>query len=244
MRARVDAAHRAAPVENSAKDLELRRTERTAEVADLEPEPHVGPVGPEARDRLVVRHARKRRPELHPTGRERCRHHALGDAHHVLLLDEGHLQVELRELELAVGAQRLVPEAARDLVVALEAGDHQELLEQLGRLRQRIEAAVLQAAGNHEVARPLGSRARQDRRLEVEEAGLVEEVADRARDVVAQLERALHRVTAQVEVAVAQAQRLVHRRVLVDRERRRLGAPEHLVVRRRGPRPRPSPCRG
>ena len=52
----------------------------------------------------------------------------------------------------------------------------------------------------------------------------VEVLADRASDVVAQLERALHRLAAQVEVAVAQAQRLVHLRVLVEREGRRLGA--------------------
>ena len=54
-------------------------------------------------------------------------------------LDEGHLEVELRELGLAVGAQVLVAEAAGDLEVALEARDHQELLEQLRRLRQRVE---------------------------------------------------------------------------------------------------------
>ena len=36
-------------------------------------------------------------------------------------VDERHLDVELGELGLAVGAQVLVAEAARDLVVALEA---------------------------------------------------------------------------------------------------------------------------
>ena len=215
------------------KTLNSVSPQRVAEVADLEAEPHVGAVRAEPRDRLVVGHARE-------TAARSCTPPAAKAAvmtpsvtlHHVLLRHERHLQVELRELELAIRAQRLVAEAARDLVVALVAGDHQQLLEQLRRLRQRVEAAALHAARHHEVARALGRRARQDRRLDVEEAGGVEVVAHRARDVVAQLERALHRLAAQVEVAVAQAQRLVDLRLLVDREGRRLGAREHLVVRR------------
>ena len=69
-------------------------------------------------------------------------------------------------------------------------------------------------------------------------------LADRPRDVVAQLERALHRLAAQVEVAVAQAQRLVDRRLLVERERRRLAPPRARRAGRRGPRPRRSAGRG
>ena len=55
-------------------------------------------------------------------------------------LDEGGLDVDLGELRLAVGAQVLVAEAAGDLEVFLEAGDHQELLVLLRRLRQGVEA--------------------------------------------------------------------------------------------------------
>jgi hypothetical protein len=52
-----------------------------------------------------------------------------------------HLEVELGELGLAVGTQVLVAHAARDLEVAVVPRDHQELLEDLRRLRQRIEVA-------------------------------------------------------------------------------------------------------
>ena len=48
-------------------------------------------------------------------------HHRLHALDHVVLVDERHLDVELGELRLAVGARVLVAEAARDLVVALEA---------------------------------------------------------------------------------------------------------------------------
>ena len=64
----------------------------------------------------------------------------------LLLVEERGLDVDLRELGLAVGAQVLVAEALRDLVVAVEAGDHQQLLEELRRLRQREEHAVVHAA--------------------------------------------------------------------------------------------------
>ena len=55
--------------------------------------------------------------------------------------DERRLDVDLRELRLAVGAQILVAEAARDLEVAVEAGHHEQLLVDLRRLRQRVELA-------------------------------------------------------------------------------------------------------
>jgi len=45
-------------------------------------------------------------------------------------------EVDLREFRLTVGAKVFVAEALDDLIVAVEAGDHQELLEELRRLRQ------------------------------------------------------------------------------------------------------------
>ena len=93
-------------------------------------------------------------------------------AEHVLDADEGHLEVHLRELELPVGALILVAEAAHDLEVAVEARDHQQLLHELRRLRQRVEAPGLQAARHQEVARALGRRLREHRRLDLEEAQL------------------------------------------------------------------------
>ena len=69
--------------------------------------------------------------------------HVLGpafeDLQHVLLLDERHLAVDLRELGLTVGAQVLVAEAAHDLEIFVVAGHHQQLLERLRRLGQGVE---------------------------------------------------------------------------------------------------------
>ena len=78
-------------------------------------------------------------------------------------LREGRFEVDLGELGLAVGAQILVAEAAGDLEVALEAGDHQDLLEDLRRLRQRVETAGMNAAGDQVVARAFGRGAGHER---------------------------------------------------------------------------------
>ena len=85
-------------------------------------------------------------------------------------LDEGHLDIDLRKLRLAVGAEVLVPETAHDLKVALHTRDHQELLEDLRRLRKRVERALVHATRHEIVARPLGRRLRQKRRLDLVEA--------------------------------------------------------------------------
>ena len=106
-----------------AEDLELGLAQRLAEVDQLEAEAQVGAVGAEAVHRLVVGHPLHRqlnRRAADPL--EDVREQPLVDLDQVVDVDEGHLDVELRELGLAVGAGRLVAEAARDLVVALEAG--------------------------------------------------------------------------------------------------------------------------
>ena len=95
---------------------------------------------------------------------------ALHQREELLLVRERQLDVELGDLLDAVGAQVLVPEADRDLVVAVEAGDHRQLLEDLRALREREEAARLEPARNDEVARALRRRLEEDRRLDVEEA--------------------------------------------------------------------------
>ena len=95
----------------------------------------------------------------------------------VLLGDERRLDVDLGELGLAVGAQVLVAEAAGDLQVAAEPGDLEQLLEQLRRLGQGVERAAVEPRRDQEVARPLGGRAGQDRRLDLDEAHLVEVAA-------------------------------------------------------------------
>ena len=162
----VEPAHRSRPPPSTErKTLNSVSREDVAEVDQLQSEAQVGPVGAEAVHRLGVRHARASAAATSgpPTALEHVGKEAFVELDHVVAVDEGHLDVELGELRLAVGPGRLVAEAAGDLVIALEAGDHQQLLEQLRRLRQRVEGALLQAAGDEEVAGALRGRAGQDR---------------------------------------------------------------------------------
>jgi hypothetical protein len=143
------------------------------------------------------------------------------------LVEERGLDVDLRELGLAVGAQVLVAEALGDLVVAIEPGDHQQLLEELGRLRQREEHAVVDAARHEVVARTFGRALGEHRRLDVDEAVGVEKAPHLHRHPVAQDHVALHRRPAQVEDAVRQPRRL-REVVVVELERRRHARVQHL----------------
>ena len=107
-------------------------------------------------------------------------HELLDDGEDRLLAREAHLQIDLGELELAVGAQIFVAEAAGDLEVAVEAGDHEDLLEDLRRLRQRVELAGMHAAGNEKIARALGRGLGEDGRFDFEETLRAEALANGA----------------------------------------------------------------
>ena len=190
---------------------------------ELEPEPQVGLVHPEAVHRLGVGHpgetasamsvAEDVLPEL--------LQHALEQRVDVLAVDERRLDVDLGELHLAVGAQVLVAEAAGDLEIPLHPGDHEDLLELLGRLGEGVELARVDARGHEVLARALGRALEEDRRLDLDEVLRVEVVADRLRRPVPDRQVAAHLRPAQVEVAVGEPQVLVHLVAprVVERER-------------------------
>ena len=173
-------------------------------------------------DGLVVGHAQEGRVDLLARGLKGGLQEAFGNAEDRLLRGEADLQVDLRELRLAVGAQVFVAEAARDLEVAVEAADHEDLLEDLRRLRQSVEVAGMHTAGHQVVARALGRAARHERRLDLEEAFARKLCADGLRNLVPHQEVGLHLGPAQVEIAILQAQLLIADSVFRRRKRRRL----------------------
>ena len=177
--------------------------------------------------RFVVSDPRERNGQRNARRRESRRQKLLHHAKDMLAARKAHLQIHLRELELPVGAQVLVAEAARDLEIAVEARDHQDLLEHLRRLRQRVELARMHAAGHQEIARALGRRLAQDRRLDFEKPLLRQALANRPRNLVAQPEIALHLGAAQVDVAVLQPHFLVLDRLFGGRERRQARVVQH-----------------
>ncbi|KFI94898.1 aspartyl-tRNA synthase [Bifidobacterium stellenboschense] len=159
----------------------------------------------------------------------------LGHGHDVLLVDVRHLHVELGELGLAVGAEVLVAVAAGQLVVALDAGDHEQLLEQLRGLRQRVPGAGHEAGRHDEVAGALRGGLDERRGLDLGEVHVLQGVASGLGHVGAQLEVVLHGRATQVEVTVLETHVLAGQLVLglvLERgghlERQGVGLGEHL----------------
>ena len=141
------------------------------EVLHFHSEAEVGPVGPEPFHRLGV-------IEPGQGGGDVLAGELLGKRldepfhrfENVLELDEGHLDVELSELGLTIGAEVLVSEATGDLEVAVHPGDHQQLLVKLRALGQGVEVSGMNPARDEEVTGPFRGAPAEDRRLDLPEA--------------------------------------------------------------------------
>ena len=193
---------------------------------EFEPEAQIRFVGAEPAHRVGVGHPRDGLGQLVADQRPQRGQDLLGHPDDVVGADEAHLHVELGELRLAVGAEILVAVAARDLVVALHAGDHEQLLEQLRALRQRIEGAGLQPSGHQEVARALRGGAGQRRRLDLDEVVAGQHRPGGGIDLRAQPDGVTGTaLAAHVEVAVLQAGFLTGGLVELERQGRAL--PQH-----------------
>src|SRR5207248_11131598 len=111
----------------------------------------------------------------------------------------------------SIAAKVLVTEAARDLEVAIDARDHEELLELLRALGQGIDRPRLKPARDDEVAGAFGRALDEVRGLDLDEGVGVVDLADRLDEATPQQEPLLHRLAPQVEVAVLEPEGLVDR---------------------------------
>ena len=148
---------------------------------------------------------------------------AFAHFHHVLGVHEGHFQVDLGEFRLTVRPEVFVPEAAGKLDVPVKAGDHQELLVDLGRLGQGVEAAVVDTGGNHIVSCPFGGGLHEHGSLNLDEAVVGEVIPGGFDDFCPHHEVFLELRTAEVQIAVAEPQFLVGIGLVGDVEGRSLG---------------------
>ena len=147
--------------------------------------------------------------------------HLLHDFAHLRRGHEGGLHVDLGEFRLAVGTQVFIAEALDDLVVAIEAGHHQQLLEQLRGLRQGVELALVHPARHQVVTGPFRRRLGQHGGLDVEEALLVHEAAHEGAGLGTGLQVLGHLGATQVQVAILEADLFAVD--LVEVQRQRLG---------------------
>ena len=148
----------------------------------------------------------------------------LPEAQHVLHPDERGFDIDLGELRLPVGPEVLVPEAAGDLEVPVEARHHEQLLVELGRLRQREELAPVDPARHQVVARALGRGLGENRRLDLEKTQAVEIAPRRLHQPMPQDQGALQLGPAEVEHPMPQS-KLLRRQIflLLPRHRNRRG---------------------
>ncbi len=166
-------------------------------------------------------HDRERRRQIDVLNHlEHVADHVFEDFTDLELVQERGFAVDLGEFGLAVSAQVFVAEALGDLVVAVETGHHQHLLEELRRLRQREEVASVHTRRHEIVARAFRRALGQHRGFDVDEAQLVQELAHFDGHAIAQHQVALHLRTAQVQYAMREARRF-REVVVVQLERRR-----------------------
>ena len=212
---------------------EGRVLEELGALSDLDVEAQIRLIGAVEAHRVGVGHARERGLDLVTGGGPHLGEDLLGQGDDVLLVDEAHLDVQLGELRLAVGAEVLVPVAAGNLVVPLHAGDHEQLLEQLRGLRQSVEGAWLQACRNQEVTCALRGGTGQRRGLDLREIVALENLASRSVGLGAQAECVALGGAAQIQVTVLQAGLLADLAGggrVVDLERQRGGLVEYLEL--------------
>ena len=216
----VDETDRTAVLDGVLEHLERAVLCNVGNILDLKAEADVRLVRAVLVHGVLPGHARQR--ELNVNIEHFLEHaleEALVDCDHVILLNERHLKVDLGELRLTVGTQVLVAEAAGDLDVAVHAGQHEQLLVLLRRLRQGVELARMYTGRHEVVARALRGGLGEHRGLDLEEAVLIEVVAGYLRYAVAQHEVALHGRAAQVKVAVLQTDLVADFLGVVDLER-------------------------
>ena len=119
-------------VRRTGEHLEFDRGHDVAEFDELERIAQIGAVATVTRHRFGITQPRKRIGQGHIEYiREDRADHRFHEPHDIIFFDERHFDVELREFRLPVRAQVLVAKTAHDLVVAVEAGHHEQLLEQL-----------------------------------------------------------------------------------------------------------------
>ena len=133
----------------------------------------------------------------------------LVDGHYVVLVYEGHFQVDLGKLRLAVRPQVLVPEAPGNLHIPVVPGEHQKLLILLGGLGQGEKLPRLNPAGHQVVPGPLRGGFDEAGGFDLQKAVLVVVVPGGLDNTVAHHQVALHLPPAQIQVPVFQAQLLL-----------------------------------
>ena len=128
----IDGIDDAAVFQSSSKDFKSAVFHQIAQIFQFKAETGVRLIASVSGHRLVVRQARKRNRQLLSENlAEKLLEKSFVQLHDIVRLHEGHLHIDLREFRLAVRSQILIPVASGDLIIAVHAGSHQNLLKHL-----------------------------------------------------------------------------------------------------------------
>ena len=167
----VDRLHDPAALDHAAEHLETALAKIVGEIDQLHAKAAIGLVAAVGADRFAIGQAREGRRDVDPARRlENRGQHSLHQSVNVIRPDERGFDVDLGELRLAIGAQVFVAKAFRDLKIFFHPADHEQLLVLLRRLRERVEFARQDSAGDEEIARAFRCALGQDRRLDFDKA--------------------------------------------------------------------------
>ncbi len=218
----VDATYHPARRHRRGEGGEPAAGQGVGEVHDLSAKADVGLVASVPVHRLVPGHAGKWGRQLYSPHLPGHRsHHRLEDVEDIVAVPEGAFEVELRELDLTVGAEVLIPIALGHLVVPLHPGHHQQLFEQLRALGQSVEGALLVAARHQHVPGPFRRRGDEGGGLDLEKPEFVHHPPHDRHRLGAGLEVGRHRGPAQIEIPVLEPDPLVEFDPVLDHERQR-----------------------
>ena len=156
----------------------------------------------------------------------------LADCKHVVGIDKRHFHIDLGEFGLTVCAEVLVAEATRDLEVPVKSRNHRKLLIKLGRLRKRVERALVHTRGHEVVASSLGGGLDENESFYFDKALIAEVVADRLCNLCAEDNVVLKHGTAEVQISVSKSQLLVRLAIVGDIEGGSFAFAEHAHGRR------------
>ena len=152
----VDGFHQAALFDDVLEHLELGPLESFIHVDQLHAEPQVRFVAAVFVHGFIPGHPGHGHGHIYAQGfLEHIGNQLFSEGHDVILVHKGHFHIQLGEFRLTVGPQVFIPEAPGDLEVPFHPRNHQQLFEQLGRLRQCVELARVHTAGHQVVPSPL-----------------------------------------------------------------------------------------
>ena len=158
--------------------------------------------------------------------------HLFGGCHHFLFIHKGSFDIDLGKLRLTLCTKVFVAEALHDLVVTVKAGHHQQLLEQLWRLRQCVERALVHTAWHQIVTCTFWGCTGQNRCFDIQKAFVFQVVAYKAGGLAAHNQLFLHLRTTEIHITVTQTHIFAYVGVAIQLERRCLGFVEdfHLFT--------------